>query len=322
MVILPVVVVSICRALTPTLCSDISALLQRSLCFSPLCHRARGGIAPSDTAETRSSSTPPSSSCISCTRRPTWTWNVSSPPNAVVSGVWPDSVRLNRRKSTKVKTDQNEYYSSWKMMWAVTLKQKVKSNAGAEEWCLCTLGTTSLTSICQSSERNFTVTRLIPGLAMVLTAALEFDPRNNKEATTRPTDNIEVPQVTTDSVTCSCQDWDVKKNSSKPSPVCHQLIRELGNINVKKKEPPFCYPYSLKARVLVLAHLARMDLSEELEEGKTLVSSRLALNFGTEQSQSLKGLFHHLRSYWGRKSLYFMCVVFKESNNVISAILY
>lgn len=49
-----------------------------------------------------------------------------------------------------------------------------------------------------------------------------------------------------------------------------QLIRELGNINVKKKEPPFCYPYSLKARVLVLAHLARMDVSEELEEGRTL----------------------------------------------------
>uniref|UniRef100_A0A668TDT6 J domain-containing protein n=1 Tax=Oreochromis aureus TaxID=47969 RepID=A0A668TDT6_OREAU len=82
-------------------------------------------------------------------------------------------------------------------------------------------------------------------LVMVLTAALEFDPRNNKEATIRPTDNVEVPQ----------------------------LIRELGNINVKKKEPPFYYPYSLKARVLVLAHLARMDVSEELEEGRTHKSS-------------------------------------------------
>lgn len=50
-----------------------------------------------------------------------------------------------------------------------------------------------------------------------------------------------------------------------------QLIRELGNINVKKKEPPFCYPYSLKARVLVLSHLARMDVSEELEEGRTCI---------------------------------------------------
>ncbi|XP_077443722.1 translocation protein SEC63 homolog [Stigmatopora argus] len=80
-------------------------------------------------------------------------------------------------------------------------------------------------------------------LAMVLTAAFEFDPRSNKEATIRPTDNIEVPQ----------------------------LIRELGNINVKKKEPPFCYPYSLKARVLVLSHLARMDVSEELEEDQRFV---------------------------------------------------
>jgi len=30
---------------------------------------------------------------------------------------------------------------------------------------------------------------------MVLTAAFEFDPRSNKEAIIRPTDNIEVPQV-------------------------------------------------------------------------------------------------------------------------------
>ncbi|XP_077593213.1 translocation protein SEC63 homolog [Stigmatopora nigra] len=80
-------------------------------------------------------------------------------------------------------------------------------------------------------------------LAMVLTAAFEFDPRSNKEATIRPTDNIEVPQ----------------------------LIRELGNINVKKKEPPFCYPYSLKARVLVLSHLARMEVSDELEEDQRFV---------------------------------------------------
>uniref|UniRef100_M3ZQK1 Translocation protein SEC63 homolog n=1 Tax=Xiphophorus maculatus TaxID=8083 RepID=M3ZQK1_XIPMA len=80
-------------------------------------------------------------------------------------------------------------------------------------------------------------------LTMVLTAACEFDPRSNKEATIRPTDNVEVPQ----------------------------LIRELGNINVKKKEPPFCYPYSFKARVLVLSHLARMEVSEDLEEDQRFV---------------------------------------------------
>ncbi|XP_045577177.1 translocation protein SEC63 homolog isoform X5 [Salmo salar] len=80
-------------------------------------------------------------------------------------------------------------------------------------------------------------------LSMVLTAAFEFDPRSNKEATIRPTDNIQVPQ----------------------------LIRELGNINVKKKEPPFCYPYSLKARVLVMAHLARMEVSDDIEEDQRFV---------------------------------------------------
>ncbi|KAL2081787.1 hypothetical protein ACEWY4_021605 [Coilia grayii] len=81
-------------------------------------------------------------------------------------------------------------------------------------------------------------------LEMVLTAAFEFDPRSNKEAVSRPTDNIEVPQ----------------------------LIRELGSvINVKKKEPPFCYPYSLKARVLMLAHLARIEVSEDSEEDQCFV---------------------------------------------------
>lgn len=106
---------------------------------------------------------------------------------------------------------------------------------------------------------------------MVLTAAFEFDPRSNKEATIRPTDNIVVPQVRTRRqlsvlFLCVCQEI----SSQKTFIFSLQLIRELGNINVKKKEPPFCYPYSLKARVLVLAHLARMDVSEELEEGRTL----------------------------------------------------
>lgn len=52
-------------------------------------------------------------------------------------------------------------------------------------------------------ERNGSVLKLILtkcpplGLTMVLTAAFEFDPRSNKEATIRPTDNVEVPQVRT-----------------------------------------------------------------------------------------------------------------------------
>ncbi|XP_030577606.1 translocation protein SEC63 homolog isoform X2 [Archocentrus centrarchus] len=101
------------------------------------------------------------------------------------------------------------------------------------------INTTQLFMHFMCKTPNMNMKRLI----MVLTAALEFDPRNNKEATIRPTDNVEVPQ----------------------------LIRELGNINVKKKEPPFYYPYSLKARVLVLAHLARMEVSEELEEDQRFV---------------------------------------------------
>ena len=39
---------------------------------------------------------------------------------------------------------------------------------------------------------------------MVLTAAFEFDPRSNKEATIRPTDNIEVPQVRNAQSVCVC----------------------------------------------------------------------------------------------------------------------
>ncbi|XP_078398635.1 translocation protein SEC63 homolog [Cetorhinus maximus] len=81
---------------------------------------------------------------------------------------------------------------------------------------------------------NMNMKRLI----MVLTAAFEFDPRSNKEAVMRPTDNVEIPQ----------------------------LIRELGNVNEKKKELPFCLPYSVKSRVLLLAHLSRLEISQTLEE--------------------------------------------------------
>uniref|UniRef100_A0A8C3FFN3 SEC63 homolog, protein translocation regulator n=1 Tax=Chrysemys picta bellii TaxID=8478 RepID=A0A8C3FFN3_CHRPI len=82
--------------------------------------------------------------------------------------------------------------------------------------------------------RNMDLKRLI----MVLAGASEFDPQYNKDATSRPTDNIQIPQ----------------------------LIRELGSINLKKNEPPLTCPYSLKARVLLLAHLARMKIPETLEE--------------------------------------------------------
>ncbi|KAK2502738.1 hypothetical protein MC885_017712 [Smutsia gigantea] len=82
--------------------------------------------------------------------------------------------------------------------------------------------------------RNMDMKRLI----MVLAGASEFDPQYNKDATSRPADNILIPQ----------------------------LIREIGSINLKKNEPPLTCPYSLKARVLLLCHLARMKIPETLEE--------------------------------------------------------
>ncbi|XP_053566580.1 translocation protein SEC63 homolog [Bombina bombina] len=82
--------------------------------------------------------------------------------------------------------------------------------------------------------RNMDMKRLI----MVLAGASEFDPQYNKDATSRPADNVQIPQ----------------------------LIREIGSINLKKNEPPLTCPYSLKARVLILAHLSRMQIPETLKE--------------------------------------------------------
>ena len=73
---------------------------------------------------------------------------------------------------------------------------------------------------------------------MVLLGASEFNPKYNKYSTSRPTDNILIPQ----------------------------LIREIGSINLKKNEPPLTCPYSLKARVLLLSHFARKEIPEALEE--------------------------------------------------------
>uniref|UniRef100_A0A8C5T7U0 Translocation protein SEC63 homolog n=1 Tax=Malurus cyaneus samueli TaxID=2593467 RepID=A0A8C5T7U0_9PASS len=87
--------------------------------------------------------------------------------------------------------------------------------------------------------RNMDMKRLI----MVLAGASEFDPQYNKDATSRPADNIQIPQ----------------------------LIREIGGINLKKNEPPLTYPYSLKARVLLLTHLARMQVPEVLEEDQQFI---------------------------------------------------
>ncbi|XP_037785424.1 translocation protein SEC63 homolog isoform X1 [Penaeus monodon] len=70
---------------------------------------------------------------------------------------------------------------------------------------------------------------------MVLAASLEFEKGHNPEIVERPTDNIELPQ----------------------------LIKQLPNLGEKNKERPLCFPYSMKARSLLHAHLSRIRLPED-----------------------------------------------------------
>ncbi|XP_031550222.1 translocation protein SEC63 homolog [Actinia tenebrosa] len=69
-------------------------------------------------------------------------------------------------------------------------------------------------------------------ILMILAGSFEFEKGHNAEVQERETDNIEIPQV----------------------------MRELPNLGDKNKEPPLCYPYSIKARSLIHAHLSRIDL--------------------------------------------------------------
>lgn len=46
-------------------------------------------------------------------------------------------------------------------------------------------------------------------------------------------------------------------------------MRDLPNLGDKNKEPPLCYPYSIKARALIHAHLSRLELPRlTLKSGK------------------------------------------------------
>lgn len=48
-------------------------------------------------------------------------------------------------------------------------------------------------------------------------------------------------------------------------------MRDLPNLGDKNKEPPLCYPYSIKARALIHAHLSRLELPRlTLKSGKPL----------------------------------------------------
>ncbi len=69
---------------------------------------------------------------------------------------------------------------------------------------------------------------------MILGASFEFERNHNPEIVERPSDNVEIPQ----------------------------LMKNLPNLQEKNREPPLCYPYSVKARALIHAHLSRLDLPE------------------------------------------------------------
>ncbi|XP_033112627.1 translocation protein SEC63 homolog [Anneissia japonica] len=66
---------------------------------------------------------------------------------------------------------------------------------------------------------------------MILGASLEFRKTHNKEIDSRPSDNEELPKI----------------------------MRDL-DVGQKNKEQPLCQPYSVKARVLMHAHLSRLSL--------------------------------------------------------------
>lgn len=70
---------------------------------------------------------------------------------------------------------------------------------------------------------------------MILGASLEFEKKHNNEIVERPSDNIEVPQ----------------------------LIKQLPYLGEKNQEKPLCYPYSIKARALLHAHLSRIQLNPQ-----------------------------------------------------------
>ena len=89
---------------------------------------------------------------------------------------------------------------------------------------------------------------MIKRVIAVIAASLEFERGHNSEIIERPTDQTEVPN----------------------------LIREIPNLGESNKERPLCYPYSIKARVLIYAHLSRLRLPPTtLEQDKLYIVKRI-----------------------------------------------
>ena len=82
----------------------------------------------------------------------------------------------------------------------------------------------------------------------VIAASLEFERSHNSEILERPTDQSEMPN----------------------------LIKEIPNLGESNKERPLCYPYSIKARALIFAHLSRLKLPPNtLELDKLYIVKRI-----------------------------------------------
>ncbi|XP_014677909.1 PREDICTED: translocation protein SEC63 homolog [Priapulus caudatus] len=93
---------------------------------------------------------------------------------------------------------------------------------------------------------------------MILAASMEFERSHNPEIQERESDNIALPQ----------------------------LIKDLPYLGEKSKERPFCYPYSVKARALLHAHLSRLDLPlETLDQDQTSVINRSCPVTGLQEAQ-------------------------------------
>lgn len=89
---------------------------------------------------------------------------------------------------------------------------------------------------------------MIKRVIAVIAASLEFERGHNSEIIERPTDQSEVPN----------------------------LIKEIPNLGESNKEKPLCYPYSIKARVLIYAHLSRLRLPPTtLELDKLYIVKRI-----------------------------------------------
>ena len=61
-------------------------------------------------------------------------------------------------------------------------------------------------------------------------------------------------------------------------------MRDLPNLGDKNKEAPLCYPYSIKARALIHAHLSRLELPRlTLKAGKAACKNFTRLSHAQEK---------------------------------------